>query len=127
MTARELDFFRVLEAVAREKYYVAPQVHLSVILDQKIRGQSWEAAFRHINGKSVDCVLCDPRDFRPIYAVELDDSTHARPDRESRDREVERILAGAGIPLVRFANYENLTADDIAEKFIAARQKIVNR
>lgn len=127
MTARELDFFRVLEAVAREKYYVAPQVHLSVILDQKIRGQSWEAAFRHINGKSVDYVLCDPRDFRPIYAVELDDSTHARPDRESRDREVERILAGAGIPLVRFANYENLTADDIAEKFIAARQKIVNR
>lgn len=104
MTKTEADFFIKLDQVVKERYYVFPQVHLSALLDHKINGQDWRFAFRHINGKSVDFVLCDRATLRPTYAIELDDRTHEQPDRRKRDVEVERIFKEAKLPLVRFKN-----------------------
>ena len=120
MTKSESDFFRILDKATCDKYYIFPQAHLSAILDYKVPGQNWKYAFRHINGKSVDYVLCDRQTLKPIYAVELDDYTHTYPDRQERDHEVERMLQSAGIPLVRFNDFNNLTKNEIVEKFSAA-------
>lgn len=81
-----------------------PQVHLSTVLNPTATGSDRTYAFRHINGKSVDYVLCDKETLAPTYAIELDDYTHDRPDRKKRDAEVRRIFAGAQLPLVRFTN-----------------------
>lgn len=121
MTKSESEFFRMLDKVASDRYYIFPQAHLSAILDHKVTGQNWKYAFRHINGKSVDYVLCDRETLKPVYAVELDDPTHEYPDRQERDHEVERILQSAGIPLVRFNDYRKLNQEDIAIKFIEAK------
>lgn len=123
MTSREESFFRVLTEIVADKYYVFPQVHLSGIIDHKITGQNWKYAFRHINGKSVDYVLCDKSTLKPVYAVELDDHTHKYKDRAERDAEVERIFEQAGLPLVRFTDYTSLSRDDIIARFAAARSK----
>ena len=104
MTRTECEFFLKLDRVVSERYYVFSQVHLSAILDHKIKGQDWRFAFRHINGKSVDFVLCDRVTLRPTYAIELDDVTHEQSDRRKRDIEVERIFKEANLPLVRFKN-----------------------
>lgn len=104
MTRTEAEFFTKLDMAVRERYYVFPQVHLSALLDHKIKGQDWRFAFRHINGKSVDFVLCDRATLRPTYAIELDDLTHEQSDRRKRDIEVERIFKEANLPLVRFKN-----------------------
>lgn len=122
MTKSENDFFRMLHNVAGDRYFIFPQAHLSAILDEKINGQNWKAAFRHINGKSVDYVLCDRQTFKPTYAVELDDYTHAYKNRQERDKEVERIFQGAGIPLVRFNDYKSLTEEGIAQRFFEAKK-----
>ena len=116
------DFFRTLNRVAGGRYYVFPQVHLSAILDHKVKGQEWKYAFRHINGKSVDYVLCDKATLQPTYAVELDDYTHDQKDRRERDREVERIFAAANLPLVRFKD-KNVSDDDITQALMHARKK----
>lgn len=102
MTNAESEFFVTLHRAVQERYYVFPQVHLSALLEHKVKGQNWHAAFRHINGKSVDFALCDKATLRPVYAIELDDSTHERYDRRERDTEVERMFAQANLPLVRF-------------------------
>lgn len=120
MTKSENDFFRMLDSVASDRYYIFPQVHLSAILDEKVKGQNWKAAFKHINGKSVDYVLCDKQTLKPVYAVELDDYTHSYPDRRERDHEVERMLQSAGIPLVRFGEYKTLSKDEIYKRFFEA-------
>jgi very-short-patch-repair endonuclease len=52
----------------------------------------------------VDFVACDKKQLRPLFAIELDDRTHNQPKRIERDKEVERILHGAGIPLIRIEN-----------------------
>lgn len=101
MTQSEKICFDNLIKAVGDKYYIFPQIHLPTILDQKIVGQNWYGAFRHIDEKSVDFILCDKTNLSPILAIELDDKSHGRPDRQERDREVERILKGANVPLLR--------------------------
>jgi very-short-patch-repair endonuclease len=113
MTKSESDFFVKLEQVVGERYFVFPQVHLSSLLDHRIKGQEWMYAFRHINGKSVDYVLCDRHTLQPTYAIDLDDHTHNQNDRKKRDAEVERIFDEANLPLVRFKNKDVADGDII--------------
>jgi len=122
MTRAEGEFFWKLNNVAGDRYFVFPQVHLSALLDHHVKGQDWKYAFRHINGKSVDYVLCSKTTLQPMYAVELDDESHSRPDRVERDTEVERIFDEANVPLVRFRDYKELTEGEIANAFANARK-----
>ncbi len=82
-------------------YYIFPQIHLPAFIDGQIFKQNWNGAFRHINEKSVDFLLCDRFNLRPLLAIELDDPTHELPNRKKRDVEVERILKTAKFPLLR--------------------------
>lgn len=120
MSKTEADFFIKLEHAVNERYYVFPQVHLSALLDHKVEGQEWRYAFRHINGKSVDYVLCDRSTLAPVYAIELDDFTHKRSDRIERDNEVERIFREAQLPLVRF-NDKDISEAAIIQALINSR------
>ena len=113
MTRTETEFFVKLERAVSERYYVFPQVHLSSLLDHHVKGQEWKSAFWHINGKSVDYVLCDRQTLRPTYAIELDDYTHDKADRRERDAEVERIFEEAELPLIRFRNKDVSEAEII--------------
>ena len=120
MSQTEAEFFVKLNTIVSERYFVFPQVHLSALLDHKVVGQDWRIAFRHINGKSVDYALCDRLTLRPVYAIELDDSTHQRRDRIKRDSEVERIFRDAHLPLVRFPS-KNVSESEIIQALTEAR------
>lgn len=101
ITQHELAFYQALhEAVSG--CIIIPQAHLSMFLNHKIHGQNWSRAFSRINGKSVDFLICT-NDMRPLLAIELDDTTHNRPDRQQRDAFVNTVITTAHIPLLRFA------------------------
>lgn len=100
MSKPEQACFNAFKEIIGEKYYIFPQMHLPTFLEYKTENQGF-GAFRHIDEKSVDFVLCDKQTFLPILAVELDDRSHNRPDRQKRDVEVERILKTANMPLLR--------------------------
>lgn len=123
MTRAEEHCFVALERLFGEKYYIAPQVHLSALFEHRISGQSWRGAFSHINGKSVDYVLLDKESLKPRCAVELDDSSHNTDERRARDAEVERIFDKAGFPLVRIKNFSTMSDNEIVELFKSAIQK----
>lgn len=110
----EHEFFNILVEILGNKYNIFTQVHLPTILDHKIKGQTWKAAFSHINGKSVDFVICDKSYIKPLLAIELDDKSHDRLDRIERDSEVERMLEEAGMPLLRFGNNGSFNKEEIS-------------
>jgi len=110
----EHEFFDILVEILGNKYHIFTQVHLPTILDHKIKGQTWKAAFSHINGKSVDFVVCDKAYIKPLLAIELDDKSHDRLDRIERDSEVERMLQEAGMPLLRFGNNGSFNKEEIS-------------
>lgn len=120
MTEREAACYRVLLEAVGDQYFVFPQAALTSIFNEKIRGQDWRASRAHVNRKSVDFVLCDKDKMAPVLAIELDDWSHARVDRQERDRTVEQIFDQADMPLLRITDSVNLR-EKIAEKLAAAR------
>ncbi|MDB5237924.1 MAG: hypothetical protein JWM46_194 [Candidatus Kaiserbacteria bacterium] len=113
MTNAEMTFYNSLGQAVGKDYRIFAQVHLPTIVDHKVPGQNWKPAFSHINGKSVDFVLCDKDTLSTVLAIELDDKTHERPDRVERDTEVERILKQVGVPLLRIENGRDLSPEAI--------------
>lgn len=101
MTPSEQKLFVMLVEILGDDYYVFPQVHLDALLDYKVPGQSWFGAFKHINEKSVDFVICDKVHETPLLAIELDDDSHRREDRIKRDMVVNSIFRNAFFPLLR--------------------------
>ena len=59
MSRAEHECYDALVTAVGDRYHVFPQVHLPSIIDNKVVGQNWNGAFRHISQKSVDFVLCD--------------------------------------------------------------------
>jgi hypothetical protein len=100
----EADFFRVLTRVVGGRAHVLAQVSLRQLVwfpgtNQSNAGRgTWQ---NKVAAKSVDFVLCDPSTLRPKVVIELDEPTHARPARQTRDDDVEAILRAAGLPVVR--------------------------
>ena len=113
MTKAENDFFDVIYRAIGDDYYVFPQIHLSEILDHKVKYQNWEHALHYINQKSVDFVICDKQYRRPILAIELDDWSHDADDRKQRDANVEHMLREAGMPLLRFKDVRSSPSEEI--------------
>ncbi len=103
MSPTERSCYEALSAGLGSEYYIFPQIHLDCLLEPSAYGREHLYAFRHINQKSVDFVLCD-RMFRSVLAIELDDRTHERVDRVRRDSIVSTILRDVGVPLLRIKN-----------------------
>ena len=51
-----------------------------------------------IDRKQVDFLLGEPKTLRPKVAIELDDRSHEREDRQKRDPFVDRVFAAANLP-----------------------------
>ncbi len=116
LTRAEHEFYDALISAVGNEYHIFAQVHLPTLLDNKVVGQDWRVSLAHINRKSVDFVLCDKAYISPKLAIELDDKSHERPDRQERDKEVERILEVAGLPLLRIENRGAFNAQELTEK-----------
>jgi|SRR5665213_1077962 len=114
MTRAEHECYDALVAGMGASYHFFPQIHLDAIVFPKNTRQDRLYAFRHINQKSLDFVACGKESMRPLFAVELDDKTHNLPKRIERDKEVERVLHGAGIPLIRIENRGRFDPKELA-------------
>jgi very-short-patch-repair endonuclease len=123
MNRAEHEFFDILTEAIGNSYYIFPQVHLSTILDHKIKGQDWRAAFRRINGKSVDFVICDKAYIKPLLAIELDGRSHDSEAVRQRDADVERIFEGAELRLLRFVNHGSPNRDEVRQRVSEALSK----
>ncbi len=120
MTRREADFFKRLERVFGQKFYIFPQVHLDAVLDYRVKGQGWKGALSKIQRKSLDYAVYSREDMTLKFAIELDDPTHDRSSRIDRDQLVDRLFKEAGIKLIRFRNIDKLSDQEIVD-FISSQ------
>ncbi|MBV6452623.1 MAG: hypothetical protein MHPDNHAH_03382 [Anaerolineales bacterium] len=123
LTHTEAPFFQLLRKMTKDYLVIFPHVALrdlvSVISDQS----EYFTYYNKIDRKQVDFVLCDPSSLKPVFAIELDDSSHNRPDRKQRDGFVEDVLAQAKIPLVRVPVRNDYSVDELSNLFKGAVAK----
>ncbi len=101
LTRAENSFFKILEEVVGEQYYIFPQLSIDKLVLIE-RSYSYNYSFRNrINRKSVDFVLFDKQNISPVLVIELDDFTHEREDRKERDLFVNKLFNHCGVPILR--------------------------
>lgn len=101
LSPAELSFYRVLRLAVKDRAVIMAKVNLADIFF--VTGSKESQSYRNkIDRKHVDFVLCDPATMKPRCGVELDDSSHARRDRQERDEFVDQVFQVAGLPMVRF-------------------------
>jgi very-short-patch-repair endonuclease len=91
-------YFRLVQALP--EHIVLAQVQLSRLLGVK-KGNNHQAWLNRINRMSVDFVVCR-KDCSIVAAIELDDATHQKRDRQVADAKKDKALASAGIRIVRW-------------------------
>lgn len=104
LTAAERSFLGVLEQAVGDRFRIYAQVRLADLLSVKpgTDRAGRAAAQNRINAKHADFVLCKPGTLEIVCAIELDDASHQRANRQERDVFVEKACAAAGLPLARF-------------------------
>ncbi len=102
-TEAEWQFYQVLNTAVGQRFLIVGKVRIADVITPRatVRRQAWWRAFRKISSKHLDYVLLEPQSGVIRMALELDDSSHRRTDRRTRDRFVDRALAQAGVPLLR--------------------------
>jgi hypothetical protein len=100
LSPAESSFLASLRVAVADQYDVFAKVRLLDLLSVKAE-QGRQAAFNRVQAKQIDFLLCDRATARPVLAIELDDSTHQRPDRQGRDAFVEQVLEVIGLPGLR--------------------------
>lgn len=113
LTKTEVQFFRLLEQIVKDQYYLFPQIHLASLLQVKSDERNRIGYFNRIIRKSVDFVICDKEYLKPLLAIELDDESHYRSDRQERDQFVNQALNSVGLKSLRIRvassyNFEEL-------------------
>jgi hypothetical protein len=101
LSVAELDFYRVLQTAVSDWAVLLIKVNLGDLFYASTGDYGQNMAYRNrIARKHVDFLLCDPKTMRPLVGIELDDSSHNRPDRQQRDAFVDNVFASARLPLV---------------------------
>ena len=118
LTPAERSFFGVLQQAIASEYQIFAKVRLADIV-KPVRNPSrsgWQSAFNRILGKHVDFVLCDLSSMAIVAVIELDDRTHERFERGTRDGLVDGALADAHIPVLRVAARQSYSPSQIREQ-----------
>jgi hypothetical protein len=115
LSPAELSFYRALQAVVDGRLVIAPKVNLADVFFVT-RPNENQGARARISQKHVDFLLCHPQSMKPVAGLELDDSSHARADRQERDVFVNQVFAAAGLPLIRVTAAASYSPQDIAAR-----------
>lgn len=119
----ELSFYLQAYEILNGRYTICPKVALSELLAVKAKGKSWRSAFNKISQKSVDFVVCETQTMKPLYAIELDDASHDRPDRQKRDDFMDRAFAAAGLALLHVDCKRGYSHEEMVETLLMPLQK----
>lgn len=101
LTPAERSFFGVLGQAIDSDLYIFAKVRLSDLLWLPQGTRDRQAYLNRIQSKHVDFVLCDAATTEPRLLIELDDSSHQRSRRRSRDAFVDEAVRRAGLPILR--------------------------
>lgn len=99
LSPAEHSFYLVIRNLLGNYLTICPKVGLAEIFFV-INPNENLSAYNRINRKHVDFLICDPKTMQPKFAIELDDASHQREDREVRDEFVDSVFEAANLPLI---------------------------
>ena len=113
LSPAEFSFYKVLSALVGTRLTIQSKVRLADVFFVA-RPNENVAYLNRIAQKHLDFLVCDSVTMKPLFGVELDDSSHKRNDRQERDEFVESVCKVAGLPLLRLPVQREYNSREIA-------------
>ena len=114
----EKTFFGVLHDAVGEDMHVFPKMRLEELFWLP-KGTENRYGYRaRVRSRHVDFVLCDKQRIAPLAVIELDDTSHQRPDRQQRDAFVDAAFNTAGLPIIRYPARQSYDAAEVRAKIL---------
>lgn len=118
----ERSFYLVVKGMMADYFTICPKVSLSDVF-YVVRPNENGSAYNRINRKHVDFLICETKTLKPVFAIELDDSSHQRPDRVERDEFVDKVFGAASLPLLHIPARMNYNVQELGIIFRQVLQK----
>jgi hypothetical protein len=115
LSPSEISFYHVLLSIVGNQATVCPKVGLTDLFFVA-RPNENQAYRNQIAQKHLDFLLCAPKSMRPLVGIELDDTSHARADREERDEFVDKVFQVAGLPLLHVQAQSSYNANELSSR-----------
>lgn len=100
-TYRERVFFKALLEDISGQYVVFAKVRLGDVLFLANEPENRKFHNNQILCKHLDYVLCERGTYKPLLAIELDDSSHDKYDHRERDEFKEKVCTDTGLKFWR--------------------------
>lgn len=115
LSPAEFSFYKVLVSIVETRWVIQSKVRLADIFF--VARPNENKSFRNkISQKHLDFLVCDAATMKPLFGIELDDSSHKRNDRQERDAFVDDVFHAANLPLLRFPVQHVYSHDEIMDK-----------
>lgn len=127
MSIAELSFYHALNRAIGDEYLIFAKVRIADVLKPKknlYHRSEWQKAFNRISSKHFDFVLCDPKTLSICKVVELNDSSHQKPDRIKRDAFVFSACQSANLPLIFFDAKRTYKLDELKQDVTEDRSSV---
>jgi len=115
VTKPELRFYKSLTKAVQDDWEIFAMVRIADLLRVEKGSKNYRKWLNKILAKHIDFVLCDPGTLEPIVCIELDDSSHNRPDRIERDIFVNAAFDSADLPLLRIPTQSSYRSREIRQ------------
>jgi len=124
-TKREFEFYNTLKPIA-DKYdlIVFSKARLADLFSVRYDKQWQYSWLNKITSKHIDFILCSDDQCRPEILIELDDSSHDRPERQERDAFVNDVAESGGIPILRIREYTAESLEDEIKAFCSGFENV---
>ena len=99
LSKAEASFMNSLMLSVGNRFLICPKVSLKEFIRVSGTKKFW-TFHNKIDRKHVDFLLCDLKTFKPRLGIELDDSSHKRPDRIERDKFVNGVFEVSKLSLL---------------------------
>ncbi len=124
LSRAEQSFYMVLRNMMGDHLVICPKVSLGDLFYVTKPNEN-KGVRNRIDRKHVDFLICEPKTMKPRFAIELDDSSHQRADREERDEFVNSVFNAADLPLLHIPVRNSYSTEDLGVLFKQALQKNV--
>ncbi len=115
----ERSFLGVIDQVVGAEFRVFGKVRIADVVTVKTMSNrsAWQKAFNRISSKHFDFIICRSADLSIVCAVELNDKSHQKNSRKSRDEFVIGVCNSISVPLVEINAQASYSIQELKERF----------
>lgn len=124
-TYQERIFYQLLSQSVGGKYVIFAQVRMADVLYLANEPINRKIYNNNIRCRHFDYVLCEPQKYKPVLAIELDDSSHQKYDRKASDKFKNAACQSARLALLRIKlpySYSPLELFELVENKISGEK-----